>query len=200
LATLLIVLPSLRLGALLLAAALVVTGCAIDAAAPAFDPSGPCTVDGKAPGAYPDLEAMVPKRYHGAAPDTVDSGRNCTTSNLGSLASAGIREIRFAGGTWTFGAERALVLAVFRADELDAEEVASFYAQTASAASRTTITGQTTPAVAGRPGHRLDTMTGERTQTVVTWPSSKPNVVNVIISNDLPDARIQEAIDAFGGN
>jgi hypothetical protein len=34
---------------------------------------------------------------------------------------------------------------------------------------------------------------------VVVWPSTKPDVVNVVITNDLPDARIQDAIDAFGG-
>jgi hypothetical protein len=27
----------------------------------------------------------------------------------------------------------------------------------------------------------------------------QPNMVNVVIPNDLPDARIQDAIDAFGG-
>ena len=53
--------------------------------------------------------------------------------------------------------------------------------------------------IAGRQGHRLDTMTGERLQTVVVWPSAEADVVNVVISNDLPDPRIQDAIDAFGG-
>lgn len=191
-------LPSVRFRVLLLAAMLVLTGCAAGVAA-SFDPNGPCTVDGKAPGAYPDLEGMVPAQYRGAPPETLDSGRNCTAANLGSLASAGIKEVRYAGGTWTFGAERALVMAVFRADGLDADTLAQFYAAGASANGRTTITGQSTPTVAGRPGHRLDTTTSERTQTVVTWPSSEPNVVNVVISNDLPDARIQDAIDAFGG-
>jgi hypothetical protein len=188
----------LRLGVVLLGAALVLAGCSAGVAA-SFDPSGPCTVDGKAPGAYPDLEAMVPKQYRGVAPETLDSGRNCSATNLGSLESAGIKEVRYAGGTWTFGAERALVIAIFRADGLDADELAAFYANGARANSRTTITGQTTPTVAGRPGRRLDTTTGERTQTVVTWPSAQPNVVNVVISNDLPDARIQDAIDAFAG-
>ena len=30
-------------------------------------------------------------------------------------------------------------------------------------------------------------------------PAAEPDVVNVVITNDLPDARIQDAIDAFGG-
>ena len=37
----------------------------------------------RSPGAYPDLEALVPKLYHGAPPETLDSGRNCTPASLG---------------------------------------------------------------------------------------------------------------------
>ncbi len=33
---------------------------------------------------------------------------------------------------------------------------------------------------------------------MVVWPSADPDIVNVVITNDLPEARIQEAIDAFG--
>ena len=53
--------------------------------------------------------------------------------------------------------------------------------------------------LAGRPGHRLDTQTGERLQTVEVWPSTTADMVNVVITNDLPDARIADAVDAFGG-
>ena len=56
---------------------------------PSFDPTGDCTTDGRAPGAYPDLEALVPTKFMNAAPGTLDSGRNCTATNLGSLAQAG---------------------------------------------------------------------------------------------------------------
>lgn len=191
-------LPTLLPRALLLTAVLVLSACSSGVAA-SFDPAGPCTSDGRLPGAYPDLEALVPKAYRGDPPQALDSGRNCTAAGLGNLGPLGIKEVRFAGGTWTFGAERALVMAVFRGDGLDADKLASFYAAGASANSRTTIDGQTTPTVAGRPGHRLDTTTSERTQTVVTWPAMQPNMVNVVITNDLPDARIQDAIDAFGG-
>jgi hypothetical protein len=166
---------------------------------PSFDPTGPCTTDGRMPGAYPDLEALVPRTYRGAPPQTLDSGRNCTVTNLGALASLGISEVRFAGGTWTFGGERAVVLAVFKTKGLDAEALAAFYAQSAAAAARTQIDAQTAPVIAGRPGRRLDTTTSGRTQTVVVWPAAAKDVVDVIISNDLPDARIQDAIDAFGG-
>lgn len=164
-----------------------------------FDPSGPCITDGSAPGAYPELEARVPTTYEDRAPDTLDSGRNCSSENLGTLADEGFEEIRFAGGTWAFGAERAAVLVVFSAPDLDADAIADFYTTSARAANRTRITGESTPTLADRPGRRLDTTTGSRTQTVVVWPAAEPDLVNVVISNDLPDPKILAAVDAFGG-
>jgi hypothetical protein len=192
--------PRLRsVSFLVLSAAIVIAGCDGAAAVSSFDPSGPCTVDGRAPGAYPDLESLVPKIYQGVAPATLDSGRNCTPANLGSLTKSGIAEVRFAGGTWTFGAERAAALAVFRSKGLTADALATFYMESAAAASRTQLVAGTTPTIAGRQGRRLDTQTGERLQTVVVWPAADADTVNVVITNDLPDARIQDAIDAYGG-
>jgi len=176
----------------------VVAGCS-GAPAGSFDPSGPCTTDGRAPGSYPDLEALVPKTYRGAPPQTLDSGRNCSPANLGSLASLGITEVRFAGATWTFGAERAAALAVFRAKGLTAAALANVYTESAQAASRTDLNAHVPLTIAGRAGQRLDTQTGERLQTVVVWPAAAADTVDVVITNDLPDARIQDAIDAFGG-
>jgi hypothetical protein len=187
-----------RTGFFVLVTAVLVIACS-GTPPPSFDPTGDCATDGRAPGAYPDLEALVPTRYRGVAPGTLDSGRNCTVTNLGSLARLGITEVRFAGATWSFGAERAAVLAVFRTRGLTADHLAAFYNESARAAGRTQILATSHPMVAGRMGSRLDTKTGERLQTVVVWPSALPDVVNVVITNDLPDARIQEAIDAFGG-
>ena len=135
----------------------------------------------------------------GAQPGSLDSGRHCTQAALGSLAAAGITEIRFAGGTWSFGAERAAALAVFTAPGLTAHAMAEFYLAGASAAERTELLAGTSVTLAGRPGDRLDTKTGERLQTVEVWPAADPDVVNVVITNDLPDARIADAVDAFGG-
>jgi hypothetical protein len=191
--------PSLaRIGALLLAVLVLAAGCAANAGA-SFDPTGACSTDGKVAGAYPDIEALVPKTYRGAPPETLDSGRNCTPSGLGPLASLGIDEVRFAGGTWTFGADRAVVLAVFRTSRLDANDLATFFTPTAQTAARTKINGESNPTVAGRPGHRIDTTTSEIDQSVIIWPATAPDVVNVVISSDLPEARIQDAIDAYGG-
>lgn len=175
-----------------------VTACGGGTAA-SFDPTGTCTTDGRAPGAYPDLEALVPARYLDAAPERLDSGRNCSAANLGSLADAGISEVRFAGGTWSFGAERAAVLAVFTAPGLTAADLADLYLQSADTANRTKITNASQPTIEGRSGRRLDTTTGSRVQTVVVWPAATSDMVNVIITNDLPDARIDDAIAAFDG-
>jgi hypothetical protein len=177
--------------------AVTVLGCAQPAAS--FDPTGPCTADGSAPGAYPDLEAQVPTTYEGRGPDTLDSGRNCTPANLGSLADAGIDEIRFAGGTWDFGGNRAAALARFTAPGLTADTVADFYERSATEANRTQITGRSEPMLAGQPTRRLDTTTGTRIQTVVVWPAATADTVNVVITNDLPDPKIEAAVAAFEG-
>ncbi len=188
---------TLRLGSLSLLLTLVVSACSAPAAS--FDPTGACSGDGSAPGAYPELEALVPTTYRSTPPELLDSGRNCTTPNLGTLAALGLTEIRFAGGTWTFGAERAAVLAVFSAPGLTADAMADFYTNSARTANRTQVIAAARPTLAGRPGRRLDTKTGSRLQTVMVWPAATPDRVNVVITNDLPDARIADAVDAFGG-
>jgi hypothetical protein len=176
----------------------VVAGCAGGATA-SFDVAAGCPVEGRVAGAYPDLEKRIPTSYEGRGPDTLDSGRHCDPESLGSLAKAGFDEVRFAGGTWDFGGERAAALVVFQAPGLTADQIADFYGSSAQTANRTTITGVTTREIAGRSGRRIDTMTGDRVQTVVVWPSGQPDVVNVVITNDLPDPKIQSAIDAFAG-
>ena len=183
--------------AALLLVLLAIGGCA-GAPAPSFDPTGVCTVDGSAPGSYPDLEARIPRTFHDAAPGSIDSGRNCSSEAMGNLASAGITELRFAGGTWSFGAERTAALAVFTAPGLTADMIGDFYASSADAAGRTEILSQSSPTIAGRHARRLDTKTSERLQTVVAWPSADPDIVNIVITNDLPEDRIQEAIGTFG--
>ena len=79
------------------------------------------------------------------------------------------------------------------------KSLATFYGEGARANGRTEILGQTRLTISGRPGWRLDTKTGARAQTVVVWPAAAGDAVNVVITNDLPDARINDAIDAFGG-
>lgn len=167
-------------------------------AAVSFDPTGPCTADGRVPGAYPELEARIPTSYRDTPPEQLDSGRRCEEESLGSLVEAGVEELHYAGGLWSFGAERSAALVVFRAPGLTAAEVIEFYTSSASVANRTEILATSDLVIAGRPGHRLDTKTVERLQTVVVWPAADPDVVNIVLTNDLPDARIEEAIATFG--
>lgn len=182
--------------ALPLVLALTLLACASEPVT-SFDPTGPCTADGAAEGAYPELEALVPTTYEGREPARLDSGRNCTPENLGVLADAGIDEVRFGGGTWDLGSDIALVLAVFSADGLTAPLLAEFYEASARAANRTEVTGTSTVQVAGREGHRLDTTTGDRVQTVVVWPAAEAGRVNVVISHNLPDPKIESAVASF---
>jgi len=178
---------------------LLLIACTGGGAAASFDVAAGCPTEGRAPRAYPELEARIPTSYEGRGPTQLDSGRHCDPQSLGSLAAAGFDEVRFAGGTWDLGGYRAAALVVFEAPGLTADQVAEFYATSARAANRTQVTGQSTPEIDGRPGHRLDSTTGDRTQTVVTWPSGDDGVVNVVLTNDLPDPKIQAAIDAFAG-
>src|SRR6185437_15456567 len=101
--TLAVMLPTLRLRVLLLSATVLLSACSGGVAAASFEPGSACTSDGRFAGAYPDLEALVPGAYRGDAPQTLDSGRICTAAGLGSLAADGVKEVRFAGETWTFG-------------------------------------------------------------------------------------------------
>jgi hypothetical protein len=187
---------SRHLAAFALVALLVLSACG--EANSSFDPTGPCTADGAAPGSYPELEAQVPAMFEGRAPDTLDSGRNCTVENLGSLADAGIDEVRFAGGTWDFGGNRAAALVVFHAPGLTRDRIADFYVASAAAANRTELTGESSPTLAGQATRRLDSTTGSRIQTVVSWAGPEPDTVYVVITNDLPDPKIEAAVAAFG--
>jgi hypothetical protein len=181
-----------------LALAAILAACS-GASTPSFDPSGPCSADGSAPGAYPDLESLVPTSYEDRAPTRLDSGRNCSDENLGVLADEGIDEIRFAGGTWEFGSDIAAVLAVFDADGLTADAMADWWESTARDSARTEILGATDVDVAGREVRRLDTKTGDRFQSVLVWQGKRPGQVNVVLSHNLPDPKIEAAVAAFGG-
>src|SRR6478735_2104452 len=109
-----------------------------------------------------------------------------------TLASEGFTEVRFAGGTWGFGGNRAAALVVFQAPGLTSDDVADFYTASAKAANRTTVTGESKVTMGGQTVRRMDSSTGDRTQTVVVWPSSTPDTVNIVLTNDLPDPKIED--------
>jgi hypothetical protein len=51
--------------------------------------------------------------------------------------------------------------------------------------------------VAGRQADRLDTVTDDSVQTVITWVAPSGDAVYVVVAADVPEARIQEALAAF---
>jgi hypothetical protein len=189
--------------------AVVLSGCA--GGSPSFDPTGPCRVDGRASGAYPTLEALVPKSFDGRPPDHLDSGRNCTPANLGSLASHGVTEVRFAGGLWEEGKQSGVTLAVFEAGTpagltLQRDWLFEFY-ETGARTARSTDKIETSDlTVAGAAGRRLDTLNDESYQTIVVWQSAAPSILDVIlIGSDVREvvtraaheARVKAALAAF---
>ena len=71
-------------------------------------------------------------------PTNVDSGRDVHAgAGLGTLADAGIDEVRFAGATWRHGGTSGLTVAVFTGEGLDAAAMLDFYEAGAQVARRT---------------------------------------------------------------
>ncbi len=174
-------------------------GACSGAPAPApFDPTAACTSDQRIAGAYPDLEARIPRTLFGTAPSQLDSGRNCTSTNLGSLADHGIAEVHFAGGRWDRSPTSGVTLAVFSANGLTAEEMGEWYEASARASSKTAGLRPTRPTVAGRQGYRLDLLSSDTPQTVVCWPSADGKVVQVVVAAGVPESDIQAGVAAFG--
>jgi hypothetical protein len=189
-----------------LAVASLVAGCAGGRAAPSFDPSGPCTVDGQRPGAYPELERLIPATFEGVAPARLDSGRNCTELNLGTLASHGIREIRFAGGLWETGERSGFTLAVLVAPELTAERMADFYEAGARAGRKTEEVKRSIFDLDGRNAWMISTLNDESYQTIAVWEAGQPGAVRaVLVGSDVRETDgmgphsdlVQRALAAF---
>jgi hypothetical protein len=165
---------------LMTAVSLAVAGCGLTGSA-TFDPTGPCVGDGRVPGAYPELEALVPATLDGRPPDRLDSGRNCTTVNLGTLAGHGIDEVRFAGGLWELGAESGTTLAVFTADGLTAEWLGEFYEDGARQSRKTSDIVVTHPTIEGGQAFRMDLVNDGRLQTIVALDGDDPGLVRVAL-------------------
>jgi hypothetical protein len=177
--------------------ALPAAGCGPGSLYTSFDPAAPCSIDGRFPGAYPSLEARLPRTFLGRAPDTVDSGRNCSATELGTLAGHGIREVRFAGASWFLSGNAGITLAVFTGEGLTAEWLGEWYEATARAARNTRSIDPTRPTVAGVPAYRLDTLNGDSVQTIVDWAVPGGDAVYVVVAADAPVATIDAATAAF---
>ena len=175
-----------------------------------FDPSGPCTADGSAPGAYPELESVVPTSFRGSPPAELDSGRSCTAAGLGTLASHGVSEMRFAGATWSMGSDSGLSLAVFVAPTgpaLTREWVTEFYETGARAGKNVESVETTDYPVSGEvTGRRIDALNGESFQTVVVWDRNGQIAVALVAdfireiqTREAHDLNVRAAVDAFDG-
>ena len=187
----------LLLAALFVGVALVAMACSGGSPYTSFDPSSPCTTDGRLPGAYPALEARVPATFDGRKPDSLDSGRNCTTAELGTLVQHGIHEVRYAGGTWNIGSNGGVTLAVFTGDGLTAEWLGEWYESTARQARNTRDITPTRPAIAGHQTYRLDTVNNESDQTVITFDAPGGDAVYAVVAAEAGEQRIQDAVAAF---
>lgn len=176
---------------------MLVAACTTGPVYATFDPTAACTADGRYPGAYPALEARLPTTLLGRAPDAVDSGRNCTATELGTLAGHGIREVRFAGASWFLSGNAGVTLALFTGDGLTAEQLGEWYEATARAASSTRQIDPTRPKIAGAQAYRLDTVNGESHQTIIDWIPAGGDAVYVVVAADASAAAIEEATRAF---
>jgi hypothetical protein len=181
--------------ALVLVLAAVLVGC--DAAA--FDPSGPCTADGSAAGAYPSLEAAVPTAFKGATPTQLDSGRACTSDGLGTLAGHGIKEVRFAGGTWQTGTQSGVSLAVFTTADgspLDPAWVEEFYEAGARAGKNVqSVDASQMPVGTVVSASRIDVLNGDSYQTIVIWPR-RGQVAVALIADFITEIQTKDAHEA----
>jgi hypothetical protein len=190
----------------ILAATLLVTLAACTAP---FDPTGPCTSDGSAPGSYPELEAVVPKAYQGNPPQDLDTGRACTAAGLGSYASHGVKELRFAGATWKTGDQSGVSLAVLTDQDgppLDASWVVEFY-ETTARSGKNVQSVETHPFQIGAiEARKIDVLNGDSYQSVVVWPRDGriavaliADFVTEIQTKDAHEKVVKTAVDAFGG-
>jgi hypothetical protein len=187
-----------RLLATVLLLATVVAACGSAIPVVSFDPTSPCMTDGRQPGAYPDLEGILPSAYDGRAPDSVDSGRSCTPTALGSLLARGVEELRFAGSTWGLGGTTGLTVAAFEAEGLDPAAMIEFYAAGAKANRKTEKMQVSDTTAGGRPAARLDVLQSDGAyQTVVAWPSRDAGRVMVLLAADLGDTKVAAALEEF---
>ena len=180
--------------ALLALLVLVLAACARPPEPASFDPASPCTTDGQQPGAYPDLEALLPATFRGGQPQVRDSGRTCTEDGLGSLADAGIEELRFAGATWDLGGSQGVTYAVFDAPGLTPAAMIDFYERGAAASGRTDAMQVRPITLEGRDGERLDAINRNVGQTIVAWPAAEPDRVNVILTAALGEEELTAAL------
>ncbi len=149
---------------------------------PGFEPNATCGSDGQVAGAYPELEARLPATFDGKAPTSVNSGRHCSETALGSLITHDAAGIEFAGSAWDLGQGSGVSSAVFSLPgrDLPAAWVAEFYEIGARTAKRTENITASRPEFPGTGAtFRLDTLNELSLQTVVSWQDGP--IVRVVL-------------------
>jgi hypothetical protein len=181
-----------------LAVAIVAAGCGGPSRTVSFDPGTACASaddEGQMPGAYPDLEALLPTKYEQQPAGLRDSGRGCTPDGLGSLATHGITQVRFAGATWDLGTGKGVTFAIFEGAALTADEMIEFYETGARSSNKTEDLRTSDTSIAGIAGKRLDVLFSDTAQTIVAWPDpAGKDRVRVLLAADLGDAKVAEIL------
>jgi hypothetical protein len=199
---------SRRRAATRVAGVVIVLGLVLAGCGSTFDPTGPCTADGSAAGAYPDLEAAVPTLFRDAKPSDLDSGRACTPTGLGPLAAHGVKEIRFAGGTWSTGTDSGISLAIFTTADgppLDPAWLTEFFETGAKGGTNVTSVATSDYSVApGISGRRIDVLNGESYQSIVVWEQDSRvaaaligDFIREIQTKDAHDVVVRDAVDTL---
>ena len=194
------------LQAAILVATVVTAFAACGQAGGTFSPSGPCLADGRGPGTYPALEAVVPRSLDGRAATTVDSGRKCSESALGSLTTHGVTDLRFAGAVWSGGNDAGTSIAVLAlpTGTLPVAWAEEFYGFGAVTGKKTDNIATSRPTF-DRVGEtfRIDALNDLSFQSVVVWQDG-PLVRVVIVATAVDpgasmsdhDAQIAAAVAA----
>ena len=154
-------------------------------------------LDVRAAGAVPALEALLPRGMIERAPDTVDSGWNCTESSLGTYWTHDVRQLWFAGATWNYGGGDATVAAILRTPPSEAalqtSWVEEFYATGAARSTKTENIEVTRPTLTGAGAvYHLQTLNDLSLQTVVVWPAGAFVHVVIVATQVQPGASREE--------
>jgi hypothetical protein len=147
-----------------------------------FSPYGPCLADGRAPGTYPALETTIPTSLEGRPADSVNSGRNCTQAALGTLASHGVTDLRFAGATWADGndAGTSIALLALPTGTLPVAWAEEFYELGARNANKTDHVTTSRPTFDGVGAvFRVDALNDLSFQSVIVWQDGP--IVRVVL-------------------
>lgn len=185
--------PAVRILVLCAALAFALTACGATTATPAVAAS--CT-DTRGAGLDAELEALLPREIDGRAPESMESGRLCSSESLGTLIPAGIREVRFAGATWPDG-HRGISLVLYRAPNLDLDRMADAFANGAGAARRISNVTARETTFAGSRAIRLDALTQDRALNVMLWSPRPPDLVAAVLASGVPEERIAAAGNAL---